>query len=83
MPLLREQCQVDDILSIILIGALSIILITLKNDFPGKFVEEIRETLPPQYNSDSLILLPEVKRSAENRFDFDLSSGSNCAKAKC
>ena len=29
MPILREQYQVDDILSIILIGALSIILITL------------------------------------------------------
>jgi hypothetical protein len=44
MSILREQRQVDDILSIILIGALSIILITLTAR-----KESARETAPAQF----------------------------------
>ena len=50
-------------------------------DFPGTFVDEMRESLPPQYNTDSRLDV-EVKHGGENRFDFDLSSGAGAAKAK-
>jgi hypothetical protein len=50
-------------------------------DFPGTFVEETRESIPPQYNVDSRLGI-EVKRGGENRFDFDLSSGTAASKAK-
>jgi len=50
-------------------------------DFPGTFVDEMRESLPPQYNSDSRLGV-EVKHGGENRFDFELSSGDASSKPK-
>ena len=50
-------------------------------DFPGTFVEEMRESLPPQYNSDSRLGV-DVKHGGENRFDFELSSGVAGSKPK-
>jgi hypothetical protein len=43
-------------------------------DFPGTFVDEMREVIPAQYNVDSRLGV-EVKKAGENRFDFELSSG--------
>ena len=50
-------------------------------DFPGKFVEEMHESLPPQYNSDSHLSV-EVKRGGDNHFDFELASGDKTPKPK-
>jgi hypothetical protein len=51
------------------------------DDFPGTTVDEMREIIPPQYNSDSRLGV-EVKKAGENRFDFELSSGVGGTKAK-
>jgi hypothetical protein len=50
-------------------------------DFPGTTVDETREVIPRQYNVDSMLGV-EVKKGAENRFDFELSSGVGGTKPK-
>jgi hypothetical protein len=50
-------------------------------DFPGIFVDEMREIIPAQYNVDSR-LGADVKKGGENRFDFELSSGVADTKKK-
>jgi hypothetical protein len=50
-------------------------------DFPGTFVDEMRESVPAQYNVDSR-LTAEVKPGGGNQFDFPLSTGAAGAKAE-